>query len=69
MLQPEMIFETVQIMREAIEQGLTVNVLVNNRADENAPLIAQEIAQKFLSKDQSTTGIQKDSPVASDFGM
>ena len=50
MLQPEMIYETVEIIKGAIEQGVLVNVLVNNRAGRNAPLIAQEIAKKFLGK-------------------
>lgn len=50
MLQPEMVLETVEIMRRAIEQGKTVNVLVNNRAGGNAPLIAREISEKFLGR-------------------
>jgi hypothetical protein len=48
MLQPEMILETVEIIQRAIEQGMTVNVIVNNRAAGNAPLIAEQIARKFL---------------------
>ncbi len=50
MLQPEIILETVEIMRRAIDQGMTVNVIVNNRAGGNAPLMAREIAEKFLPK-------------------
>jgi uncharacterized protein YecE (DUF72 family) len=48
MLQPEMILETVDIMRRAVDQGQLVNVLINNRAGGNAPLIAQMISKKFL---------------------
>ena len=47
MLQPEMILETVDLMRRAVEQDVTVNVIINNRAGGNAPLIAQMIARKF----------------------
>lgn len=50
MLQPEMVLETVEIMKRAIEKGITVNVLVNNRAGGSAPLIAQIFAEKFLGK-------------------
>jgi uncharacterized protein YecE (DUF72 family) len=50
MMQPEMVLETVEIIRRAIEQGVTVNVIVNNRAGGNAPFIAEEIAKKFVGK-------------------
>jgi hypothetical protein len=50
MLQPEMILETVDIMRQGVEQGVLVNVIINNRAGGNAPLLAQLIAGKFLKK-------------------
>jgi hypothetical protein len=48
MLQPEMILETVEIMKTAIARGVLVNLIINNRAGGNAPLIAREIAGKFL---------------------
>ncbi len=50
MLQPEMILETVDIMSQGVEQGVLVNVIINNRAGGNAPLLAQIIAKKFLQK-------------------
>ncbi len=50
MLQPEMILETVEIIRKAVEQRVTVYVIVNYRVASNAPLIAQLIAEKFLAK-------------------
>jgi uncharacterized protein YecE (DUF72 family) len=48
MVRPEMILETVEIMRQGVEQGVLVNVIINNRAGGNAPLLAQMIARKFL---------------------
>jgi uncharacterized protein YecE (DUF72 family) len=48
MLQPKMIEETAKLMHKGIEMGARVNVLVNNRAGGNAPLITQMIAEKFL---------------------
>ncbi len=48
MLQPEMVLETVEILRTAVEKGVLVNLIINNRAGGNAPLIAREIAEKFL---------------------
>ena len=50
MLQPEMILETVDLMLQAVKQGVVMNVIINNRAGGNAPLIAQMIARKFLQK-------------------
>ena len=50
MLQPEMVLETVDIIKGANEQGVLVNSIINNRAGGNAPLIAQAIAEKFLPK-------------------
>jgi hypothetical protein len=50
MLRPEMILETVDLMMEAVEQGVVMNVIINNRAGGNAPLIAKMVARKFLQK-------------------
>ena len=50
MVQPEMILETVDLMMQAVNQGVMVNVIINNRAGGNAPLLAQLIAGKFLQK-------------------
>lgn len=47
MLQPSMVEETVNLMRQGIDAGIRVNVLVNNRAGGNAPLIASQIAERF----------------------
>jgi uncharacterized protein YecE (DUF72 family) len=50
MVQPEMILETVDLMEQVVNQGVLVNVIINNRAGGNAPLLAQIIAGKFLQR-------------------
>jgi hypothetical protein len=50
MLQPEMILETVDLMWQAVNQGVLVNVIINNRAGGSAPLLAQLIAGRFLQR-------------------
>jgi uncharacterized protein YecE (DUF72 family) len=47
MMSPRMPEETAQVMIEAIKQGVQANVIINNRAGGNAPLIAQKVAEKF----------------------
>jgi uncharacterized protein YecE (DUF72 family) len=47
MMSPQMVEETVGLMSSAIEQGIQANVIINNRAGGNAPLIAQKVAGKF----------------------
>jgi len=49
MLQSRMIDETAELMWEGIGNGVQVNVIVNNRAGGNAPLVAQRIADRFRS--------------------
>lgn len=48
MLSSEMINETVDIMKDAFENNAGINVVINNRSGGNAPLIAREIASRFL---------------------
>lgn len=48
MMSREMITHTVEIMREALKQGIRMNVIINNRSGGNAPLIAREVARQFL---------------------
>jgi len=50
MLQTEMVLETVDIIKGAIEKGLLANLIINNRAGGNAPMIAQIIAEKLFPK-------------------
>jgi uncharacterized protein YecE (DUF72 family) len=49
MVQPGMIPQTAELMREGIGQDVEVNIIINNRAGGNAPLIAQELARRFIS--------------------
>ena len=48
MLQPEMVQETADLMRKAIEESVETSVVINNRAGGNAPIIAQKVAEQFL---------------------
>jgi hypothetical protein len=50
MLQPEMVLETVEIVKGAVDKRLLVNLIVNNRAGGNAPLIARKIAERLFPK-------------------
>jgi uncharacterized protein YecE (DUF72 family) len=50
MLQPEMVLETVAIVKGVIEKGVLVNLIINNRAGGNAPLIVREIAERLIPK-------------------
>jgi hypothetical protein len=59
MMLPEMILDMVEIIKQAVHQGITVNVIVNNRAGGNAPLIARMIAEKFLPKRHTIPERQK----------
>lgn len=50
MLSPETVKDTVVLMHAGIDQGISVNMIINNRAGGNAPMIAQLAAEGFLSK-------------------
>jgi uncharacterized protein YecE (DUF72 family) len=54
MLQPRMVDETAELMREGARQNVSVNVIINNRAGGNAPRIAQLVAKHFLSKEAAS---------------
>jgi len=47
MLDPEMIEDTAKIVNEAIKDKVQVNLIVNNRAGGNAPLIVEKIASRL----------------------
>jgi len=47
MMSPEMIPDTVGILKAAIRDGIDINIIINNRAGGNAPLIGKEIAKRF----------------------
>jgi hypothetical protein len=51
-LDPEMIEDTVKIVNEAIRDGARVNLIINNRACGNAPLIAQKVVAQLHSEKQ-----------------
>ena len=50
MVQPEMMQDTVDIMRKGIEENIETHIIVNNRAGGNAPLIAEKIAGVFSGR-------------------
>jgi hypothetical protein len=52
MLDPEMIEDTARIVNEAIKDRVQVNLIINNRAGGNAPLIAEKIAGRLHSEKQ-----------------
>jgi hypothetical protein len=58
MLQPEMVLDTVKIIKGAIEKVVLVNLIINNRVGGNAPLIAREIAGKLVPKPTPKTKSQ-----------
>ena len=47
-----MIEDTVKIVNEAIKDKIRVNVILNNRAGGNAPLIARQIADRLYKERQ-----------------
>ena len=49
MLQSSMLEDTAQLMRTGIEQGVQVNVIINNRSGGNAPEIARMAVERFLA--------------------
>jgi len=52
MLDPEMIEDTVAIVKEAKMEKVRVNLIINNRAGGNAPLIAQKILDRLHKEKQ-----------------
>jgi uncharacterized protein YecE (DUF72 family) len=46
MMSPRMPEETAEVMIAALKEGIQANVIINNRAGGNAPLIAQKVAEK-----------------------
>jgi phosphoheptose isomerase len=48
MLDPRMIEDTVQLIKEAIKREKKIAIIINNRAGGNAPLIVRELAKRFL---------------------
>lgn len=53
MVSPQMIGDTVALMSHAVQQKARINVIVNNRAGGNAPLIARQIAGRFQESEST----------------
>jgi hypothetical protein len=54
MLHPSMVEETAELIWEAIDNNIRINIIVNNRAGGNAPLVAQQIGLRFLEMGEKT---------------
>jgi len=48
MFQRDMVEEASELLWIGVNRGVRMNVLINNRAGGNAPMIAQQVAQRFL---------------------
>ena len=46
-MNPEMVNETVEIIKAGVKSGVITNVILNNRVNGNAPTLAREIYQHF----------------------
>lgn len=49
LFQPALVEEAVGVAQAGIDQGMTVHIVINNRAGGNAPLIARQVAARFLA--------------------
>jgi hypothetical protein len=47
MMNPGMIDDTIQIIMEGVRRRKRMNLIINNRAGGNAPVIAQQIARRL----------------------
>jgi len=48
MLQPEMVEETAVLMWTGIKENVQMNVIINNRAGGNAPMIARRVTERYI---------------------
>ena len=48
MLQPEMVEQTAALMWTGIKENVQMNVMINNRAGGNAPIIARRITERYI---------------------
>ena len=51
----EGIGDAVEIMNAAITQGVSINVIINNRVGGNAPMIGNMIKEEFEKRSQSSS--------------
>lgn len=49
MLNPEMVEDAVRLILAGIKLKVRTTIIINNRAGGNAPMIAQQVAEKFLA--------------------
>jgi uncharacterized protein YecE (DUF72 family) len=49
MLNLEMLEDTVRLILAGVKRKVRMNIIINNRAGGNAPMIAQQIGEKFLA--------------------
>jgi uncharacterized protein YecE (DUF72 family) len=54
MVDPRMVDDTVELMHSAVGQSKNIHVIINNRAGGNAPLLARQIAERFLTHHPDT---------------
>ena len=54
MQSPGMVQDTIGLIQAALGVGIGMNVIINNRAGGNAPLLAQQIARGFLETSRET---------------
>jgi len=47
MLQHEMVEDTARLMRTGLDREVHMDIIINNRAGGNAPLIARQVAKRF----------------------
>ncbi len=52
LFQPKMVEETVTLVRNFLAQDALVYLIINNRAGGNAPMLAQNFAERFLASDR-----------------
>jgi hypothetical protein len=56
MLNPVMVEETAELMWEAVDNNIRINIIVNNRAGGNAPLVGRQVALRFIEMGEPFRG-------------
>jgi uncharacterized protein YecE (DUF72 family) len=52
LFKPKMVEEAVTVVRNVLAQDAVVYLIINNRAGGNAPLLAQNVAERFVASDR-----------------
>ncbi len=58
MIQPGLVPQTAQLMREAIKDEIEINIIINNRVAGNAPSLAQRIVKEFIEAGRKEESLQ-----------